>query len=132
MALGEITKQLVLEALRPPDLSSISESLRTTKPSGAAPTESVGATILGQLQAMQKALREDQELVVLCHAGGETIRVLEVFVPSWQVAVLTGIDTDKNVTRIISPIESLQLICKPMKAAKPIRIGFIAPKPKPE
>src|SRR5260370_42396899 len=101
-------KQLVVEVLRPPDLSSISESLRTTKPSGAAPTESVGATILGQLQAMQKALREDQELVVLCNAGGETIRVLDVFLPSWQVAVLTGIDTDKNVTRIISPIESLQ------------------------
>ena len=134
MAFGEIAKQLALEALRPPELSSISESLRSAKPAASGQAESVGAAILGQVQAMQKALKEDQELVVLCTAGGETIRVLEFYLPSWQVAVLTGIDTAKNVTRVISPVESLQLICKPMRAAaaKPVRIGFITPKPKTE
>jgi hypothetical protein len=146
MALGELTKQLaqqaigehvkdVLDAFRPPDLSSISETLRTAKPGGPAYGDNVCATIIGQVQAMQNALKEDQELVVLVTAGAETVRVLEFFVPSWRVAVLTGIDINKNVTRIVSPIESTQLVCKVMKAqaaAKPIRIAFITPKPKPE
>src|SRR5262245_58777046 len=110
MALGELTKQLaqqalgnqmkdVIDTLRPPDLSSISESLRTAKPVGATPADNIGATILGQIQAMQNAVKEDQELVVLVSAGSELIRVLELFVPSWRVFVLTGIDSNKNVTR---------------------------------
>jgi len=146
MALGEITKQLaqqalgnqmkdVLDALRPPDLSTITDALRTAKPGAPAPGDNVGATILGQIQAMQNALKEDQELVVLVNAGAELIRVLEIFVPSWRVLVLTGIDTNKNVTRIVSPIESTQLTCKVMKAqpaAKPIRVSFVTPKPKSE
>jgi len=146
MALGELTRQLaqqalgnqmkdVIDAFRPPDLSSISDSLRTAKPGGPAAGDNVGATILGQIQAMQNALKEDQELVVLVGAGAELIRVLEFFVPSWCVVVLTGIDTNKNVTRVVSPFESTQLICKVVKAlpsAKPIRIAFITPKPKPE
>ena len=130
MALGEIAKQIALEALRTPDPPPVADA----KPAASSPSENVGAVILGQVQAMQKALKEDQELVVLCRAGGETIRVLEIYLPSWQVAVLTGIDPGKNVTRIIAPVESLQLICKPMRAAaaKPVRIVFIAPKPKAE
>ncbi len=146
MALVELTRQLaqqaignqvkdVLDSLRPPDLAKISEALRTSKPAGAAQPENIGATILGQVQAMQKALKEDEELLVLFHAGTETIRVLEVFVPSWNVAVLTGIDTEKNVTRVISPFDSVQFVCKPVKVeppAKPTRVGFIVPKPKPE
>jgi hypothetical protein len=142
MALGEITKQLaqqalgnqmkdVLDSLRPPDLSSISEGLRGAKPP-AGPGDNAGATILGQIQAMQNALKEDQELVVLAGAGAELIRVLEIFVPSWRVLVLTGIDANRNVTRIVSPVEAAQLFCKVMRAqpqTKPVRINFIAPKP---
>lgn len=143
MALGDLAKQLaqqaiqnpvkdVIDALRPPDLSTISESLRTAKPAAQTPTENICATLLGQVQAMQKALQDNEELVVLFHAGAETIRVLEFFVPSWHVVVLTGIDTGKNVTRVISQVESVQLVCKAMKVqppAKPIRIGFRTPKP---
>ncbi len=135
MALGELARQLALDALRPPDLSQISESLRTAKPAGPVQGENVCATILGQVQAMQKALKDDAELLVLVTAGGETLRVLEVFVPSWNVVVLAGIDSEKNITRVVSPAESLQLICKVMKVqppAKPVRIGFITPKPKSE
>ena len=144
MALGELTKALaeqalrnpvkdVLDALRPSDLSGISETLRGTKPAGPGGGEGVGAVIIGQVQAMQKALKEDQELVVLFQAGTETVRVLEVFVPSWNVIVLTGIDTEKNITRVISPVESLQLVCKVMKVqtpATPARVNFITPKAK--
>jgi len=121
MALGDLTKQLVLDAMRQPDQPASADSGNT------------GATILGQVQAMQKALKDDQELVVLFHSGAETIRVLEFFLPSWQVAVLTGIDAAKNMARVILPIDSMQLVCKVVKAAaKPARIGFITPKPKAE
>jgi hypothetical protein len=145
VALGDLTKQLaqqaiggsmkdVLDSLRPPDLSRVSETLRTTKATGPGQAEEVCAALLGQVQAMQKALREDDELVVLLHTGTETVRVLEFFVPQWNVVVLSGIDTERNVTRVVSHIESVQLVCKVMKVqppAKPARIGFVLPKPKP-
>jgi hypothetical protein len=61
--------------------------------------------------------------------------VLEFFFPSWQVAVLTGIDAgmdkDKSVTRVIALVESLQLVCKVAKAplgATPSRIKFVTPR----
>ena len=81
---------------------------------------------------MQKALKPDDELVVLLSAGNETVRVLEIYAPSWQVIVLTGVDSEKNVTRVISNADHLQLVCKVMKSRtpeKPIRIGITTPKP---
>ncbi len=146
MDFGDLTKQLakqaipnpvrnVLDALRPADLSQISDALRTAKPAGPAQPENVCATMLGQVQAMQKALKDDDELVVLYQAAGETIRVLEIFVPVWSVVVLTGIDTDRNVTRVVLHADALQLVCKAMKTqppAKPARVGFILPRSKPE
>ncbi len=144
MALFDLTRQLteqairtkdVIDALRPPDLSRISDTLRTAKPAAQVPDEDICAVILAQVQAMQKALKDDDELFVLCNAGVETVRVLEVFVPSPNVVVLTGIDTNRCVTRVISPIESLQLVCKVMKVqppAKPARINFIVPKQPPK
>jgi hypothetical protein len=142
MALGEFTKQLaqqalkapmkdVLDSLRPPDAAQVSESLKSV-PGPAASGAQVCATILGQIQAMQKAVKEDEELVVLFHDGLETMRVLEIYVPAWSVAVLTGFDTERNLTRVISPAENLELICKVMKlqpGTKPAKIALIAPKP---
>jgi hypothetical protein len=129
MAFGEITKQLAQQALG----NTLSEALEG-KPAPVLP-ETVCGTILAQIQAMQRALKPEEELVVLFRTGPETIRVLEFYAPSWQVLVMTGLDSAKNVTRIISPADSLQLVCKVMQAqapAKPIRINFIAPKPKAE
>ena len=135
MALGSLTKQIaqqaLLDSLRPPDTAQVSKSLKTAR-SAAASGENVCTVILGQIQAMQKALKEDEELVVLLHNGLETMRVLEIYVPSWNVAVLTGIDSERNLNRVISPADSLQLICKVMKAqpgAKPVKVALIAPKP---
>jgi len=131
MAFGEITKQLAQQALG----DTIKDALDPpAKPAPPQP-ESVGAVILSQLQAMQRALKQDEELVILCNTGAETIRIFEVFVPSPQVFVLSGADGGRNVTRIISTSDSLQLVCKVMKAldpAKPVRVGFIMPKPKPD
>jgi hypothetical protein len=126
MAFGEIAKQLAQQAL--------ADQL-TPKPSTPAQPDSVGAVMLGQVQAMQKACKEDEELVVLFRSGPETIRVLEFIVPSWTVLVLAGVDEAKNTTRIVSTPESVQLVCKVMKVqppGKPARLGFRIPKPKPE
>jgi hypothetical protein len=144
MGFGNLTKQLaqeaiqnsvgdVLDSLRPHDASQISEKLASEKSGAQGSGESVGSTIVRQVQAMQTALKEDEELMVLFHNGLETLRVLDFFSPSQQVIVLAGIDTQKNVTRVISPAETLQLTCKVMKVplpAKPVRLRFIAPKPK--
>jgi hypothetical protein len=142
MALGEIAKQIagqalkapvkdVLDSLRPPDASQVSEALKSARPAAAA-GENVCAVLLGQVQAMQRALKEDEELLVLLYNGLETMRVMEIYVPSWSVAVLSGIDSDRNLTRVIAPAETLQLICKVMKSptgAKPVKVAVIAPKP---
>jgi hypothetical protein len=142
MALGELTKQIakealkapvkdVLDSLRPPDAAQVAEAAKASRAS-APSGENVCATILGQIQAMQKAVKEDEELILLFHNRLETIRVLEIYVPSWSVAVLTGIDTERNLTRIISAAEILELTCKVMKVqpgAKPVKVTLIAPKP---
>ncbi|MBZ5620309.1 MAG: hypothetical protein LAQ69_16515 [Acidobacteriia bacterium] len=124
MALGDLTKQIAQQALL---------SATTREPAPPAQPENVAATILGQIAGMQRALKEDEELVVLFQNGAERIRVMEVFAPSRQVAVLSGTDADRNLTRVISAVETLQLVCKVMKVppgSKPVRVGLINPKPK--
>ena len=119
MPLGEITKQLALQA--------IGNAAAPDPP----PPVNLGAAIVVQIQAMQKALKDDQELLILCHTGGETVRVVEVFVPTWQLFVLTGLDAHRNTTRVVVPAEALQLTCKVMKAppgATPGRVAFKTPK----
>jgi len=142
MSIGQFTKQFaqqaigdqvkgIVESLRPADAAATAESLGGAKPVVGAQGDNAGAVIIAQLQAMQKSLKDDQELIVLCTTGLETLRVLEVYAPSWRVVVLTGIDSEKVITRVISPIESLQLVCKPMAVqpgAKPARIRFVTPK----
>jgi len=126
MALGDLTKQLAEQAIR---------SATTPKPSAPPQPESMGAVLLAQIEAMQKALKEDEELLILSSAAGETTRVLEVFFPSWQVAVLTGTNKDRALTRVIVPVAALQLVCRVIKTppgAKPARITFVTPRPKSE
>src|SRR5579864_1529937 len=124
MAIGEIGRQLATQA--------IGDLLDSEKPATAAgQPEKLYATILGQVQAMQKALKEDQELVVLFNSGAETVRVFEIFVPSPQVFVLSGIDSQKNTTRVILPVAAAQLICKVVKVqppARPVKVGIVLPK----
>jgi len=132
MALAQIGKQLaqqaLLDSLRPADAVQVPESVKTAP---AAAGEHVGATIMAQIQAMQKAVKEDEELVVLVHNGLETMRAMEIYMPSWGVAVLTGIDANRTLTRVVTPVEQVQLICKVMKVqtgAKAVKVNLIAPK----
>lgn len=124
MALGEFTKQIAQQAL----LNA------TTKEPPAPPqpqVENPAAVVLGQLHAMQKALKEDEELVVWFHSATERLRVMEVFAPSRQMLVLSGHDAERNLTRVVTAVDAVQLVCKVMKVAagaKPQRVGLVAPK----
>jgi hypothetical protein len=135
MGLGDLTKQLAKQAIGNP-VKDVVDSLSGNEavPEKAAAPD-LAALILGQLHAMQKPLKEDEELAVFFTSGGETIRVFDIFVPSPQAVVLTGIDSDKNQVRVITPVSALQLVCKPRPVAapaKPARVRIVAPKPKPE
>jgi hypothetical protein len=128
MALSDLTKQLAEQAIRN----------AASKPATPPAPENLGSAILGQVQAMQRALKEDEELIVTLQLGGLSLRVLEFFSPTWQVAVLTGTDQDRNdksIVRVVSPVESLQLLCRVTKVplpARPHRIGFVSQKSKAE
>jgi hypothetical protein len=124
MALGELTKQLAQQAL-------ISATEKTEKPPAPPAPDNPAAVVLGQIAAMQKALKEDEELVVTLHTGGERIRVMEIYTPSRLMLILTGHDAEGKLTRVISAVDAAQLVCKAAKCAagsKPARVGLIAPK----
>jgi hypothetical protein len=130
MALVDLTKQLAKEAF----LSATREPVPAPAPAPAqADSVSIGSLIAGQIGAMQKALKEDEELVVWFQNGGERIRVIEFIMPSWRLAILSGLDSDRNLTRVISGVESLQLVAKVMKlqpGVKPTRVGLVTPRSK--
>jgi hypothetical protein len=121
MAIGEFTKQLAQQAL-------LNVTKEQPKEAPAAPqTENVGATIVAQLNAMQKALKGDEELLVFFQG----IRVMEVYLPTWGVAVLSGVSQDRATARAISPVASLQLVVRVGKAqpgAKAARLNVVTPK----
>ena len=125
MALADLTKQIAQQAL----LSATAPS----KEPPAASTDALGGVILGQIAAMQKQLKDDEEMVVTFQQGGERIRVMEIFLASPQVAVLIGPDAQRSLTRVVAAVASLQLVCKTAKVAagaKPVRVGLVTAKPK--
>jgi hypothetical protein len=125
----ESTKNSVLDAVRTPEPAKSAEH----KPSeGRADT---GAAIIGQIQAMQRPLKEDQELAVLFRAGDEMLRVTEIFVPNPEVLVFAGVDSQGNVTRVISPVAAAQVVCRILKVAPggtPSRVNVLTPRPQPK
>jgi hypothetical protein len=129
MALADLTKQIAQQAL----LSATQPSKEPLAASAAATTDSPGGVILGQIAAMQKQLKDDEELVVTFQQGPERIRVMEIFLASPSVAVLIGPDAQRSLTRVVAAVASLQLVCKTAKTApgaKPVRVGLVTAKPK--
>ncbi len=127
MALADLTKQLAQQAI----LSATSAPEKKDVPSHSGQVDNTGITIFGEIQAMQRPLREDEELVVHFQSGTERIRVTELFLRTPQVAVVTGLDANRNLTRVITPVASLQLVCKTIKIApggKPARVSLITAK----
>ena len=135
MALVELGKQLAQQALSDAIIGKEKEKDKDKDTPAAGPVvPSTGLVIFGQISAMQKALKDDEELVVLYQSGVERIRVVEIFLPSPAVAVVTGHDANRNLTRAIVPVDSLQLLCKTMKApagAKPARVNLVTPRKDP-
>ena len=137
MSLGDLTKQLAKEAIGA-QMDEMVESIRGSdsgqkSETPAATADALASVIIGQIQAMQNALKEDQELLVQCSAGRDTIRVLEVFAPSPRLLVLTGLDSERVITRVVVPAEAVQLVCKPVavkEGNKATRLRFILPKTK--
>lgn len=130
MSLGEITKQIAKQALG----DQVKEVMGTAAaPASPEAGEAIASVMLGQVQAMQNALKPEQELIVHCWAGADRIRVLEVFAPAPRVLVLTGLDAEQAMTRLILAAGNLTLVCKPVTVpagAKPSRIRFVTPRPK--
>jgi hypothetical protein len=127
----ETTKNTVKNAVLQPDPPN------AAKPDapGQYPPADTGGVIVGQIQAMQRPLKEDQELAVTFRAGNEMLRVTEIFVPSAHILVFAGLDPAGNVTRVITPVDAAQVICKVMPVspgANPIRVNVLTPKPLPK
>jgi hypothetical protein len=121
----ENTKNTVLDAVNPP---------AAPKPA-PAPAPDTGSTILGQIQAMQRPLTEDQELLVTLRAGDEMLRVTEIYVPNTHVLVFAGTDGSGHVTRLISPVNAAQVICKIVRVtpgSTPVRVNILTPKAPPK
>jgi hypothetical protein len=126
----ESTKKTVMDAVNPSDPPKTAKSAETSPP---APAD-VGAIVVGQIQAMQRPLREDQELRVAVRAGDEMLRVTEILVPNAQVLIFVGADAEGRVTRVISPVDTAQVVCKVMPVASgagAVRVNVLTPKPQP-
>ena len=125
--LGDITRQIAKQA--------IGDTVRDIIDPQSVPAGPIdpATAVLSEVQAIQKALRDEDELVVLYPAGGEMVRVFEVYTPPGKgIVVLSGLDPQKNRTRIVVQLPALQLVCKTFKAApgaKPARVNFVAGKP---
>lgn len=141
MALGDIGRALTGQALDNAK-NSMLDAIKgepAKKPAGpaaaaASPYDTVGSVMLAQIQAMQKSLKEDQELVVQFRVGEELLRIVEIFVPSPQVFVLSGNDAQQRLTRIVSAAGALQLICKVLRVtpgSTPVRLKIMTPNPRP-
>jgi hypothetical protein len=140
MALGDIGRALTGQALDSAKNSMLDAIKGEPAKKPAAPAaasapaqESIGGIILAQLQAMQKSLKEDQELVVQFRSGEEMLRIVEIFVPSPQVFVLAGNDGQQRLTRIVAPAATVQLICKVLRIAPgtlPVRLKIMTPAPR--
>jgi hypothetical protein len=127
----ESTKNTVLDAVRTPEPSKTSKPAEPARP---APADT-GAAVVGQIQAMQRPLKEDQELAVLVRAGDDMLRVTEIFVPNTDVLVFAGVDSQGNVTRLISPVGVAQVVCRILKVptgATASRINVLTPRPQPK
>ena len=133
----EFAKQLAKDALGT-QMKDVVDSFRagtdgTSTPE--PPSDNLATIIIGQVTAMQNALKEDQELVVTSTIGAETFRVHEIFTPSPRLLVLTGVDADRNVTRVIAAVDAVQLVCKPMAVkadSKALRVRCVIPQPRPK
>ena len=140
MNIGSIGKTLANQAIDSAK-NSVLDAVRTpapakpAEPKPPAATPDIGGAIVAQIQAMQRPLKEDQELAVQFRAGDEMLRVTEIFVPNAEVLVFAGVDAAGNITRVISPVNAAQVVCRILKVAPgatPLRVNVLTPRPQPK
>jgi hypothetical protein len=139
MTIGSLGKTLANQAIESTK-NSVMDAVRTPappkpEPKPVAALPDTGAAIVAQIQAMQRPLKEDQELAVLFRAGDEMLRVNEIFVPNPEVLVFAGVDSNGNITRVISPVNAAQVVCRILKVAPgatPSRVNVLTPRPQPK
>jgi hypothetical protein len=130
MSLINLTKQFAEQTITK-QLKDAVDLTTGTPETVEKPVPAFGELLLRQLQSMQKALKDDQELHVTCAAGKDSVRVLEVYVPAWPLLVITGANAEKAIVRVVTHAETAQFICKVVKVpadVKPARINCILPK----
>jgi hypothetical protein len=133
--LGKVLANQAIESTKKTVMDAVNDPPKTPKPVETSAPVDVGAIIVGQIQAMQRPLRDDQELSVMFRAGDEMLRVTEILVPNAQVLIFVGADAAGHVTRVISPVDMAQVVCKVMPVAAgagPVRVNVLTPKPAPK
>ena len=85
--------------------------------------------IQARVAQLQAQLQPSQELVVYCDAGRDRIRVSQFEFPTWNLAVMIGVDDDGNETQRIESVQDIKLTCKIMGTSAGERrpIGFRIP-----
>ena len=142
MGLTDFTKQIAKEVVdsqksKMLEQLKLAETAKKADPvqGQPAPVENAGVIIFQQINAMQRACKEDQELHVLVAAAGETLRIHEIFAPTWALFVLIGFDAHGQTTRVVAPVTGLNVVCKMVKLQgdnKPVRVNLVPPKPAQE
>jgi hypothetical protein len=130
----ESTKASVLDAVMPDTKKPEPPKAAESKPLPSAALDT-GSAIIQQIQAMQRPLKDDQELAVLFRAGDDTLRVSEIIVPNLEVLVFAGLDQQGNITRVITPPNAAQVVCKIRKVSPgstALRVNILTPRPQPK
>jgi hypothetical protein len=78
------------------------------------------------IEGLQSNLKPDEQLLVYYTNGVEMIRVGHILMSSTNVAVITGIDSEGNQTRVVAHFHALQFVCKVVKSDQneKTKIGF--------
>jgi len=92
--------------------------------------ENLVKVITERVKMLEAALKDGEELAVYCDAGPEQLRVQSFDFPTWNLAVIVGLDANGNQTHRIENVQDVKLTCKTL--AIPVNaerrpIGFSLP-----
>jgi Mrp family chromosome partitioning ATPase len=95
---------------------SVSWKLPTLKPISVPGAKSFQEGVREAIEASQRNLQPDEQLLVYYTNGVEMIRVGHVYMSLTNVAVISGSDQEGKATQVVAHLHALQLVCKVVKA----------------
>ena len=113
MGLGQLTKQLAQQAIGNQVKEAVEGIVPADTSTPSAPVETMSSMMLGETKCNAEGIEGRPGVGRHVQAGGEVLRVREIYVRSPQVAVVTGTTGEKALTRVICPFDSMVLVCKP-------------------